>query len=281
MRRKYVGWTMAGLLALAGVVSPSWGQAGESPAAEAATNPSSGPTAKEIIERFIEATGGRARYEKMTNRVQEGTMEIPMQGLKGKTSMTQAAPNKMLMTMDLGGFGSQKTGTDGQVAWSVDTMQGARLLEGEEKEAMARQATFNSELNWESLYKEVKAIGVQEIDGRKAHAVMMIAPDGQELTNFYDKESGLLIKTSTVAKTPMGEIPMESTYSDYRDVDGLKFAHKTVISSAMGMQILMTIDRIQVNADLPPDTFAPPEEVKALIGASGANGGSEPSKKQE
>lgn len=279
MKRNSLGWSLAGALALmvgsTGVFAQTEAPKTEapvpmpSPAASEAPKPEyKGPSAKEIIERYIEATGGRAAYEKITSRETTGSMEIPQQGIKGSTTMVQAAPNKMMMKIDLGGFGSQTTGTDGENAWSVDTMQGARILAGEEKIAMLRQSTFNSELNWEALYKEVKAESEEDVNGKPAYAVTMVTHEGQKSTNFYDKESGMLIKTMTIAKSQMGEIPMESWYSDFKEVDGVKMPHKTTISGAMGMQIIMTIESLKQNVALAPDAFKMPDEVAKLMEAS-------------
>lgn len=274
MKRNSQGWWLTSALALS--IGATVFAQGEAPKTDPASMPSpasaeapkpeyKGPAAKEIMEKYIEATGGRAAYEKLKSREAVGSMEIPQQGLKGQTNLLQAAPNRMRMKVDLGGFGSQTTGTDGENAWSVDTIQGARMLTGDEKASMIRQATFNSELNWETLYKEVKAEAEEDVNGKPAYAVTMVTHDGQKSTNYYDKESGLLVKTMTVAKSPMGEIPMESWYAEYKEVDGIKVPHKTTISSAMGMQIVMTIDSLKHNAELPADAFAMPDEVKKLM----------------
>lgn len=283
MKRISFGWSLIASLVMSGAAvaqdhpsehpkpQPESVPVTPEPAPDAAPKaPYDGPSAKEIIEKSIEACGGRAAYEKITNRVTIGAMEIPMQGLKGQMSMTQAAPNKMLMKFDMGGFGSQTQGTDGDIVWSVDTMQGARILEGDERKNLLQQAMLNAELKWEEIYTDAKAEAVEEVNGSPAYLVTMIGPDGQKISNYYDKASGMLVKTATMAKTPMGEIPMDSQYFDYREIGGIKLAHRTVITSAMGMQIIMTLDSVKVNEDLPPDTFAIPEEVKKVMEASNA-----------
>ena len=52
------------------------------------------PTAETVINQYIEATGGKAAYEKLKNRVVTGTIEIPAANIKGNTKMMQALPNK-------------------------------------------------------------------------------------------------------------------------------------------------------------------------------------------
>lgn len=238
------------------------------PAEKPAAPAYDGPSAEVIMEKYIEATGGRAAYEKLTNRITVGTLDIPMQGLKGQTTMTQAAPNKLAMTMDLGPIGNQRQGFDGNVAWSVDTMSGARVVDGVDRENLARQARFNAELAWKEMYKDVQAVAQVDIEGKPAYQLDMSTPDGQRVSNFYDKESGLLLMTKTMVKSQMGEVPMESFYSDYREADGVKIPHKTLIKAAMGMEITMTIESVKHNVEMPANTFDVPAEVQKILDAS-------------
>jgi hypothetical protein len=46
------------------------------------------PTADTVLNQYIEATGGRAAYEKLKNRVSTGTIELPAANIKG-TILTQ------------------------------------------------------------------------------------------------------------------------------------------------------------------------------------------------
>lgn len=271
MKRTTLGWSMAGLLALI-CNGAAWGQ-GEAPAAPPAAPETpkaeyKGPSAKEIIERYLEVTGGRAAHEKIKNREMTGTMEVPAAGVKGTTRVIQAAPNKMAMKIDLGGFGAQTMGTDGEVAWHMDTIQGARILEGEERTQVLREAIFDRELQWEKLYKEATAESEQEIDGKPAYAVKLVTTEGITQTNYYEKESGLLVRIATIAKSQMGDMPVDTNFSDFREIDGIKMPHKTIINSGMGVQIITTIDSVKQNAELPADTFAIPDEVKKALDAS-------------
>ncbi len=52
------------------------------------------PKAEEVLDQYVEATGGKAAYEKIKNRVSKGTMEVTGAGLKGDIRETSAAPAK-------------------------------------------------------------------------------------------------------------------------------------------------------------------------------------------
>jgi hypothetical protein len=40
---------------------------------------------------------------------------------------------------------------------------------------------------------------------------------------YFDKESGLLVRLLRYGKSPIGRVPTQVDYSDYRDVGGIKF----------------------------------------------------------
>lgn len=277
MKRFEAAWVVvAGVSFVAGL--PAWGQ--ESPPASPRVEaPPSLPTAKEIIDRFIEATGGRAAYERCTNRVATGTIEVPIQNLKGSSVLTHAAPNKMVMKAEFPGVGTQITGTDGVHAWDWNTVTGARLLEGPERAAHLRQATFNAELHWDDLYKSITMAGLGQTEAGPAYMVRLEAEDGQQSTQYFDKDSGLLVMVEATIRMQMGEVPVVSTISDYKEIDGLLFPHKTV-QTVMGMQLITTFDSVRHNVDLPPDAFDPPPEVKQLLGGQGGNAGGQEDKRE-
>src|SRR5262245_60701708 len=82
---------------------------------------------EEIVDNFVKATGGKAAYEKIHNVVAKGTVELAGVGLRGPITIYQAEPNKMYTEINFGAqFGKIEQGTDGQVFWENNTVQGAR-----------------------------------------------------------------------------------------------------------------------------------------------------------
>lgn len=227
------------------------------------------PSAKQILEDFLAATGGRAAYEKHHNMVIEGSVEVPMAGMTAKLRSVAAAPNKMRLEIDMGPMGKQIQGCDGSVVWSIAPMQGARIAEGAERDLGLREATFASELLWEKLYSSVECTGTEDIAGRLCYKVVKTPASGPPLTDYYDKETKLLTRTDMTVPTPMGQTPVETYYADYKAVDGVTAAHQ--ITQRIGaMEQKMTFVKIEFNVDLPADQFALPEEVKRLQEAGNA-----------
>ncbi|MBU0609760.1 MAG: hypothetical protein KKI08_17870 [Armatimonadetes bacterium] len=58
------------------------------------------PKADTILDKYVEVTGGKAAYAKITNRVAKGTLEIMGAGLKFDITVHVAAPNKSYSLME-------------------------------------------------------------------------------------------------------------------------------------------------------------------------------------
>lgn len=262
--RRWLG--LAGGLMVAGA---AWAQPADKPAEKPADKPAEKPAAPaadlpkaaDIIKTFVEKTGGRAAYEKIKSRVTHAKLE--MAGMKGTMTMWQAG-GKTAAKTEIEGLGVIEQGTDGSAAWETNPMTGARLLEGKEKAVFTRQSTLNGELNWEKLYKKAETTGEDVIDGKPHWRVVMTTMEDEKLTSWYDKASGLLTKVTMTMESPMGAMSLESFISDYKTVDGVMFPHKTLVK-VMGMEQVLTIEKLEHNTDIPAEKFNPPADVKKLL----------------
>lgn len=222
------------------------------------------PQAAAIIEKYIEATGGRAAIEKLQTQVLTGTIEIVGKNVTGVATVYRAAPNKALSIVEFAGLGKMEEGTDGVVAWSRSAMAGPRLKEGGEKAFTIRGANFHGDLNWRDLYQAEENVAVETAEGRSCYKIVLAPKDaGEPIVRYYDRESGLLVKILMTMKSPQGEVTIESLPSDYRRVGELLIPHK-ILQRVMGNEIVTTFTRVENNAEIDPERFALPADVKAL-----------------
>jgi len=73
------------------------------------------PKAENILDKYIEVTGGKAAYQKHHSEIQKGSFELAAMGLKGSLVSYRAEPNKSLTEIDLGSIGKMRDGSDGTV----------------------------------------------------------------------------------------------------------------------------------------------------------------------
>src|SRR5271166_2546776 len=71
------------------------------------------PKAESILDRSVEATGGRAAYDKIHNAVEAGTFELPAQGVTGTATIYTAEPDKNYQTIEIEGVGKFEAGSNG------------------------------------------------------------------------------------------------------------------------------------------------------------------------
>jgi hypothetical protein len=222
------------------------------------------PTAETILNRFIQVTGGKAAYEKRHNKVSRGTIEFVGRGIQGTMTEYEEAPDKLYRTAEFEGIGSEEDGVSDGVAWEKSALQGPRIKEGKERAEAIEEATFNEPIFWRKLYTKVETVGSATVAQEDCWKVNATTPEGKTETMYFSKKSGLLLKQDAVETTQMGEIPVETLLSNYREVGGVlepAGMHQKFAGQELALQIL----DVKVNTDIPPDRFALPADIEALV----------------
>ncbi len=245
---------LAVVLLLAGLGSSAFGQAsGESL-----------PKAEQILDRYVDAIGGLSALEKIRNRVIRFTTEIAGAGVTLSTTVYQARPNRSYTVLESPATGKIESGTDGEIAWTISALSGPQVFEGKEKATQLHVNTFDRLVYWRKAFKQVETAGIEDVNGKVCYKVFFTPLDLSPQTVLFDRETYLPAKVVMTIESRAGAVPAESYLSDYRAVDGILLAHKTVVR-VMGQQRISTIDGVEHNVDLPADRFALPQEIKLLL----------------
>ncbi|HVW83564.1 MAG TPA: hypothetical protein VHB50_02740, partial [Bryobacteraceae bacterium] len=162
------------------------------------------------------------------------------------------------------GIGKVEEGFDGETAWEMNALQGARVKDGPEKDLMKRSSKITMLDNWRDYYTKARTVGSEDVDGKPAWKVELTPNDGKPEYFFFDKQSGLLVQMSQTVATPLGEIPVDVILSDYRVVDGIKTPF-AMTQKAINQTLAMRFDKVVFNASIPAGRFDPPPAVKALL----------------
>jgi len=222
------------------------------------------PSVATVIDHLVAATGGRAAWEARHSQVEHATIEFAKQGLKGSLTIYEAAPDKYLGLTELPGIGKISTGSNGDVAWENSALQGPRIKQGAERADALREGAFNAQLYWQKLYAKAEVTGSETTEGHECYKVVFTPKEGKPVTEFYDKKSGLLIKTAATVTSQMGDVNAEILYNDYRKEGDVLSAHR-MVNRAAQQEFVIQIESVEVNPDLPKDRFDLPPEIKALL----------------
>jgi hypothetical protein len=101
------------------------------------------------------------------------------------------------------------------------------------------QAYANALASLEPLAKkeqkfDLAPLGEIKVDDRTAVGVRISSKGHRDVSLFFDKENGLLLKSEWQSRDFMQggkEVTQQILYSDYKDVEGLKHAMKVVVKS--------------------------------------------------
>jgi hypothetical protein len=227
-------------------------------------------SADKILERYLEVTGGKAAYDKVKSVSMLGTMEIKGQGVKGEMRMFRKDGGKYYTVVDLPGIGKQEDGSDGTTVWDK-TVLGPRLKTGVEKFLATCAAGALSEygrgpLEKDSCYSKSELLGEESFEGRAVYKLLMTPKEGKPEEQYFDKETGLLVKTRMIMPSPMGEVPIVAIVNEYRVIEGIKTPVK--LTNEMGaVSMVMHFTSVKFNAPVPETMFALPPEIQALVKA--------------
>lgn len=211
-----------------------------------------GVTAATVLDKFLEAIGGKDKAKALTDMKMAITTEV--QGMSLEIEVLSKAPNKSRTLVTMGGQTVMKSVFDGTNASMMQMGQTAPVSE-EQKMDMAFDAAIISELLITELGLETQLTGIETIEGKKAYAVEITKPSGGKTTYYYDMESGLKVRSSTVAEGPQGSMVQNTDLSDYRDVEGVKFPFVMILP--MGpMNMTGKVQKIELNTGISDSEFA-------------------------
>jgi hypothetical protein len=166
-------------------------------------------------------------------------------------------------------MGKVESGTDGETAWQLTTFMGVHIKKGEELALAKRDATFDKVVRWRDLYTKAECIGIESVGDRPCYKVVLTPRDGKDETHYFDKETFLRLKMEMTASTMAGDLPIKLLFSDYKKVDGLMISHRMeqVVSMRGDHKTLFITESVEHNVDMPPDRFALPPKVQAVVDA--------------
>jgi outer membrane lipoprotein-sorting protein len=239
--KKTLIWMLAGACVIASIPFMGYGQ-------------EAGP----VLEKMIEAQGGRKVLESLKDTTISGTMELIQQGMNATLTMYQKEPN--LMRMDIEVMGMVITQAfDGQKGWFLNPQTGAAqdMDENMNKE-FKRQALGNDSLLNPAKYGITYVFKGKEKAGDKECFVLeQTMSDGHKSTLYIDPDSHLMARSRTTTLSQMGggEVQSETIFGDYRKEGDAMVAHSMTILQDGAEFARMTLTKVTFNSGLEDSLF--------------------------
>ncbi len=217
------------------------------------------PTALEIVERSIQAVGGRDAWLKTKTQYAAATLEVVGSENKITVEIYSKAPNLGLMIMKLGDNILSRSWSDGEKSWS-QIREGKIEDDPPEKQTgqKKRDSDFYKYLNFKKHFPICKVIGIKEVEGAKAYLIEA-TPAGEKFPErlYFDVRTGFLLLRDTGHEDSEGKKTEDLVYYyDYGEVDGVKVAFRLRMVQG-DTTILAKVTNVKNNLPMDDAIFRP------------------------
>ncbi len=218
-------------------------------------------TADEILAKHIAARGGADKLKGIQSIVTESSIstqfgEIPLTQTivsgKGFRNEMNIMGNSMLLVLDgangwmiapaqMGG-----TGEPQDIPAEMVKGQGGTLTPG------------GPLLSYKEDGAKVELASNDKVNGKDAFHVVMTPTTGPKVDYWFDAASLMNVKTRVTAQANGQEVTQEMVFSDFKDVDGIKFPHTMETENPQAGAMTMTTNKITLNGKVDESVFKKP-----------------------
>jgi outer membrane lipoprotein-sorting protein len=216
-------------------------------------------SADDIIAKNLAAKGGvealnAVRAMRITATVRPTPeMTIPV-------TITTARPNKLKQETSVQGQVIVMA-FDGQTAWSINPLVGSNtptVVEGSDLDSLRTQADMDGPLvDYKAKGTTVELLGPETVGDKKTIKLKITRKEGTSQELYLDADTGLEVKAVNQVSRMGQTLTVESYFSDYRSVGGLKLAH-TVLQKIGGQDVTFTIDKVEILPEVDDAVFKMP-----------------------
>jgi hypothetical protein len=217
----------------------------------------------EILDRYLQAIGGTQRLAGITSITATGTsVGFGGFGGGGAVQFYAKAPDQrttIIEFKDAPGRDASTRAFDGKTGWIKTplTVLGEYQLSGNELDGakLDAQLTFPGQIK--QVLTNLRTLQPATIDDKECDTVQGNGPGRVFVTMYFDTQTGYLVRTVRYAASPIGRMPTQVDYADYRDVNGVKLPFKYTFAWLDGRDAFQ-LNNVRVNLPIDSAKFAKP-----------------------
>lgn len=214
-------------------------------------------TADDIINKHINAIGGKDNWIKVTSLVQAGTMSFQGMDIQMKVStLHNKASRTDINFMGMNGY-QIITNTEG---WSYMPFQGQASVEAMTADQVKEQQNMldvqGVVIDYAAKGHKAEYIGKEDVEGTECLKIKMTLKSGTVQTLFIDPSTYFIIKTITAVTANGQEAEVVTSFSNYqKQSTGIVVPMSTTVPLGPGMSADLTFESVEVNAKLDDTLF--------------------------
>ena len=218
----------------------------------------------ELMSKVIEAYGGEANLRKHKSSVATIEVDLESQGLTGYGVIKAKAPNFVASEITITALdkkiGSIVSYFDGTGGGELMSFAPEEIYSGKRLEDVKVGAAFYDVLDWKKNYPTISVKRIAKVGDEDAYVVEKRSEKGTPITDYISVKTLLLLKRDSVihSDTTGVSIPTSETFSDYRNVDGVMVAFKTMSSNIANGDTVVRLKEVKFDVDVPDTAFSKP-----------------------
>jgi predicted Zn-dependent peptidase len=208
-------------------------------------------SAETIIANYIQVLGGKAAIDKIT----DCTLTADVNAMGQSISFTQRfkVPNKTLVNLEMNGMAIQKIAFDGTTLRMSGMGGSQEFTEGEIFDNIKDGASLVPEAGYIENGYTLSAGDIEEVNGQKTYVLTAIK-GGNKAVSYFDVQTGLKLKSVASLATPAGDQQTIIEFSDYREVEGVKFPFR-MKQNMGGMSMDCVVKSVEINKGVDDSVF--------------------------
>jgi len=219
-------------------------------------------TADEIVNKAVAARGGAEKIkaiqsERVTGRVTFGP------GLEGALVAELKRPHKLHVEIVVEDQKIIRVYDGKSAGWIVNPFaekKDAQPMSAEDLKSISEESDFDGPfIDYKAKGNQIELVGKEELEGKSAYRIKLTNKNGDIRFYLFDGASYLPVKWEETRTVEGKEVPWESFFSDYREVNGVKYAFK-IDSDSPGTDLKQSVvaEKIEINAQIDDDHFSKP-----------------------
>lgn len=218
-------------------------------------------TVDEIVNKHIEAIGGKDKINGMKSMRIEADMEV--MGNQATSTTTVLYGTGSLSEIDFGGQKIVNCVTADKGGWSINPMAGQvtaePMPEEQAKLGKSQLSPGGALLDYAAKGNTVELAGQEEVNGVKAWKLKVTTKEGGNLVYYIDQATYYVVKTVSKVSTGGQEMEQGVSFSDYKKTDyGFVTPHTSAIELPQGMTLNVTVKKVEINKEIDPKIFDKP-----------------------
>jgi hypothetical protein len=222
------------------------------------------PSVDQVLDKYLQAIGGAQNVARVTSFVATGK-SIGYRGFGGGgiVDVSAQAPDKRATHISFPEYPDRGVSVrtyDGRTGWIATPLAVVPKYElaGSERDGARLDAMLSFPTQIKQALTDLRVGPPSTIGDRDVTVLQGNGPNGTLATLYFDDASGLLVRTVRHGRSPIGRVPTQVDYFDYRDVGGIKFPFRWTYAWLDGRDNFEFSD-VKVNVPIDAAKFGEPK----------------------